>query len=144
MAIVVRPVTEADLEALAALERHQLTRFLDRELVSAASLRYYGRSGHAFVAERSGRAVGFALGRTGWDGARATVSVERLAAEEGAYDALDALLAAVTKSAYDAGVHRIELRVPNADAATLARAEGGGFRAEPIALWTRTLGSGGG
>jgi hypothetical protein len=144
VAIVVRPVTEGDLGALAALERQQLARYPDRELVSAASLRFYGRSGHAFVAERSARTVGFALGRTGWDGARATVSVERLAAEKGEREALVALLAAVTKSAYDAGVYRIELRVASADSGTLALADSNDFRTESIALLTRTLGTGGG
>lgn len=144
MALVVRPVSEDDLDAVVALEREHLARYPDRPLATAASLRYYGRSGHAFVAECSGRLLGFALGRSSWDGARASVTVERLAAADGADDAIDALLAAVTKSAYDAGTYRIEIRVASGDAALRARAGAEAFRPEPITLLSRTLGSRGG
>jgi hypothetical protein len=141
VALVSRPLNAADLESLAGLEARYLERHGGAPLVSAASLRFYQRSGHAFVAERAGLALGFALGRTGWDGASATVSVERIAVDVGAPEALDALIAAVTKSAYDAGVYRIELRIPAGDGVTLERAQVSDYRSSTTRLMTRTLGS---
>lgn len=143
MALVARPLTGEDLERLSALERRHLADHGGEPLVSAAALGLYGRSGHAFVVERGGEPVGFVLGRAVWDGRRATLTAQRLAvADPGDIEAIDALLAALTKSAYDAGVYRLELRLDAGAQEAIERGIASGFRPAPITLLTRILGSG--
>lgn len=145
MALVARPLSVSDLGPLEAIELRHLEAFGGDALVTAASLGYYQRSGHAFVVERAGAAVGFVLARALWDGRRATVSAARFAlADPGDEAAADALLAALTKSAYDAGAYRLELQLDDGAGSAIARSLDSGFRRSGITQLVRTLGSGGG
>lgn len=142
MALVVRPLERVDFETLSALDRCHVEAYGSEPLVSEAALGFYQRSGHAFVVERDGEAVGFTLGSALWNGQHATVVVTRLAvADQGDFEALDALFAAVTKSAYDAGVYRLELRFDTGADGAIDRGLDHGYRRAETTLLARTLGS---
>lgn len=142
MALESRPLDTIDLESLRALDRIHTRRFGVEPLISAASLGYYRRSGHAFVAERDGTAVGFILGRALWDGQQAAVSAARVAvAEPGDVAVLTTLVDAFTKSAYDAGVYRLELRLDDDDATAIDAGLARGYRRAAHTILSRRLGS---
>jgi len=125
----------ADLEALdvAYAARHGLA-----PVVGAASLAFYARSGHAFVATDGASAVGFALAQAVWDGARPTVRLVRLAA---AAAAGPALAEAVVKSAYDAAVYDLVADVPASDVALASLLAAAGWGERPVRRFERALGS---
>ena len=86
-------------------------------IISRSSVSFYGRTGHAFVAVRNTQTVGFVLAQAVWNGTRPTVYVNRLSVPDSSEDteAREALLEAVTKSAYDAAVYDLQAQVPEAD-----------------------------
>ncbi|UCH26200.1 MAG: DUF1999 family protein [Trueperaceae bacterium] len=112
-------------------------------IVNRASLSYYARSGHAFIAEKGGIACAFVLGHAIWNGSRATVWVDRLAARENEDGiVLEVLLEAVTKSAYDAGVYRLRVDIPESDGGVLGALQAKEFGQISVVAFERRLGSG--
>lgn len=147
MTLRLRPPQEADLDALAAIDGGYGARFGVEPVVNAASLRYFARSGHAFVAERvapdgTASCRGFVLAHAVWGGDRAAVQTSRLATAEAEESAVTAaLLAALTKSAYDAGVYDLSVTLPRGDTAlgdALAQAT---FQQDASVTFRRALGS---
>lgn len=152
MAPRVRPLQVGDLDALEALDLAYAAALGAERAVSRASVHYYQRSGHSFVAERPSPgeaapvALGFALAHPSWSGAHAVVRLERLgvagAPPDEAAEAATALAAAVVKSAYDAGVYRLEANVPAADAVARTALSATLFVPDAAVSYLRRLGSG--
>jgi len=153
-AISVRPMQVEDLDELSDIDAAHAARLGVRAVLSRASVHFYQRSGHSFVAESgptahggSPRAVGFALAHPSWSGADAVVRLESMAvspkaAAESARVA-SSLTEAVVKSAYDAGVYRLVATVAAADDVAREALEAAMFAEEPNASYRRLLGSGG-
>ena len=139
MSLLVRPITAEDLEDLLPLDESYSRTSGSEPLVTQAALSFYGRSGHSFVLEEQGEASGFLLAQAVWDGQRPTVTVRRSVAASEA--GRKALLEAVTKSAYDAGVYDIVVEQPEGDEAGKAALAASGYRARPTRLYSRVLGS---
>jgi hypothetical protein len=143
----VRPVTEDDLAALATIDAGYASTHAVEALVNAASTRFFARSGHSFVAERvdvegTGACVGFVFAHAVWRGDRAAVQTARLAVAEGAGKGPgDALVAALTKSAYDAGVYDLTVAAPSSDASLAEALKGATFHEVDVVTFARTLGS---
>lgn len=149
MGVVVRPLELSDAEALAAIDGAYAAALGIRPQVSRASLHYFQRTGHSFVAELSGPAVvGLVLAHSVWGGAEAAVRIERLALRFDTASAVDetriaeALTAAVVKSAYDAGVYRLVAAVPDADDLARGALSATLFEPETSVVYQRRLGSG--
>jgi len=121
MSIRIRPLLEADLELLAVIDTGYAAHHRVAPTVSLAALRFFERSGHSFVAERVdddglARVTGFLLAQAVWTGDSPTVHGLRLAVDEvAAAEARAALVKALVKSAYDAGVYQLLFRTPGAD-----------------------------
>lgn len=147
MTLRLRPPQEADLDALAAIDGGYVARFGVEPVVNAASLRYFARSGHAFVAERvapdgTASCRGFVLAHAVWGGDGAAVQTSRLATAETDESAVTAaLLAALTKSAYDAGVYDLAVTLPRADAALGDALVHATFQQDESVTFRRALGS---
>lgn len=160
---LIRPLELADLEQLAELDERYAGALGVERVVERASVHYYLRSGHSFVAARrhddapavslaatagAGQAdiAGFALAHSVWSGARAVVRLERVAvagrrsAEAAAVAA--ALTAAVVKSAYDAGVYRLVAAIADDDRLTRDALEAASFTTLPEVTYQRLLGAG--
>jgi hypothetical protein len=137
-----RPLSPEDQEVLGPLDTRYAGHFGLEPVVTRSSVSFYVRSGHAFVAVRHGEAVGFVLAQAVWNGTRPTVYVNRLAvADRSDTEAREALLEAVTKSAYDAAVYDLQVQVPEADdgAAQALGVKSYTLRAERV--YGRVLGS---
>jgi len=141
MPAMVRPPVVADLEALAALDAQYARRHGVATQVDRSSLAFYGRSGHAFVREDASGPLGFALAHAVWDGGRPVVRLSRLVAVADDPAVLAALLEAVVKSAYDAGVYDLAADVPAGDAGAQAALRGAAFEPRPVVRFERVLGS---
>ena len=106
---------------------------------------FYVRTGHAFVAVRAGETVGFVFAQAVWNGTRPTVYVNRLAVVEAAdaarTEAREALLEAVTKSAYDAAVYDLQVQVPEADGGAAQALAAKSYQLITERLYARVLGS---
>jgi hypothetical protein len=139
MTHLLRSVEVDDLAGLEALDGAYAARHGLAPVVGAASLAFYARSGHAFVATDGGAAVGFALAQAVWDGARPTVRLVRLAAAAPA--AGPALAEAVVKSAYDAAVYDLVADVPASDVALADLLAAAGWGERPVRRFERVLGS---
>jgi hypothetical protein len=137
----VRPLEVDDGDAPAALDAHHAARAGHEPVATRGALSFYARSGHAFVAEDGEGVRGFAFAQAVWDGTRPTVQLQTLATEAADAEARAALLEAVTKSAYDAAVYDLVARAPHGDPALHELLEREGWRAEPVSLLRRTLGS---
>lgn len=140
-----RPLSPDDQEVLEPLDVAYAGHFGLEPVVTRSSVSFYVRSGHAFVAVRRGETVGFVLAQAVWNGTRPTVYVNRLAVANLAdTEAREALLEAVTKSAYDAAVYDLQVQVPKADdgAAQALGVKSYTLRAERV--YGRVLGSRGG
>lgn len=139
MSVPLRPLDVDDLDALVPLDAAYADRHGVPAAVSRASLAYYARAGHAFVAGTPTVVRGFVLAHAVWDGARATLQVARLVAPDD--DAVrHALVEAVVKSAYDAAVYDLGVDLPASDAAGAA-ALGGAWTERPVRRFERVLGS---
>lgn len=136
---IVRPLNTDDVDALRPLDRNYARRTGCEELVDASSLSFYARSGHAFVLEMSGEIRGFLLGQAVWDGRRPNLLVRRMVASEGAERV--ALLEAVTKSAFDAGVYDLLVELPDGDSAGLAALNSCDYYPRRSRLFERVLGT---
>jgi hypothetical protein len=154
MSLLLRPLEVDDLGVLEALDVAYAGRHGLAPVVGAASLAFYARSGHAFLAQASeaptgsavgsavgsaaGSAAGFALAQAVWDGARPTVRLVRLV---GADAARRALAEAVVKSAYDAAVYALVAEVPTTDTELAELLASGGWGERPTRRFERLLGS---
>ncbi len=138
----VRPVTASDAALLGELDAGYSARLGIETTATPGSASFHARTGHSFIAEEAGEALGFVLASAIWTGGRPLVRLERLAARDGSSVAvLQALLAALVKSAYDAGVYDLLAEVPQADEAAAEALNDSGFAAAPVSMFTRTLGS---
>ena len=137
-----RPLNIEDGPLLSGIDAAAAERSGQEPMLNAGSLSFYARSGHAFVAIRDDEPCGFALAQAVWDGHRPTVRVRPLAiAAVADDDARDALLEAVTKSAYDAAVYDLVAEADESDMRLQSRLEREGWRPDPIRAFRRTLGS---
>lgn len=134
-----RPLTPEDQDVLEALAAPYAERYGLDPLLSKSSVSFYVRTGHAFVALRSGEVVGFVLAQAVWNGTRPTVYVNRLVAPE--LETGEALLEAVTKSAYDAAVYDLQVQVPEGDEAAIGALAAKTYSLLPERLYRRVLGS---
>jgi hypothetical protein len=140
--IPVRLLSVDDHPELASIDESYSSAAGIPTVLSRAAAQFHARSGHSFVAGSAGAARGFVLGHAVWTGDRPVVRVGRLAvAAAGDSGTRAALLAAVVKSAYDAGVYDLLCERPLGDeAGALALAEAG-FVEQATRLHGRTLGS---
>ncbi len=137
-----RPLGPDDLDDLEPLDKTYAERYSLERVVTRSSVGFYVRTGHAFVAVRASVTVGFVFAQAVWNGTRPTVFVDRLgAADEGDRGAYEALLEAVTKSAYDAAVYDLRVLVPEGDAGAAAALEVKLYKGRAERLYARTLGS---
>ncbi len=137
MSLSLRPVAVDDLADLAPLDA-SYARDMDTDpAVEAASLAFFARSGHAFVAEEGGLPRGVVLAQAVWDGVRPTVRVARLV---GTPEARRALAEAVVKSAYDAAVYDLVVDVPVADGALAILLADARWFERPTRRFERVLG----
>jgi hypothetical protein len=140
MNAALRPVDVDDLDALEALDAAYAAAHGLAPAVTRASLAFYARSGHSFVAGPAGAPRGFVLAHAVWDGARPTVSVARVVAAGDEASVLHALVEAVVKSAYDAAVYDLAIELPAADGAARAALEAP-WRERPVRRFERILGA---
>lgn len=138
MSLSLRPVAVDDLAELQPLDAAYAREMGVEPAVESASLGFFARTGHAFVAEAGGRLLGVVLAQAVWDGVRPTVRVSRLV---GALEARRALAEAVVKSAYDAAVYDLAAEVPAADEALAALLSAAHWSERPTRRFERVLGS---
>jgi hypothetical protein len=81
------------------------------------------------------------LAHATWSGGRPVVRVERLATTDGTDAVARALVEAVVKSAYDAGVYDIVAAVPTHDVLATSVLAGASFAAYDLSVYVRVLGS---
>ncbi|MER3445102.1 MAG: DUF1999 domain-containing protein [Meiothermus sp.] len=138
--MVCRDIHEPDFPTLEALERELLgPQPAHRYRCTPAALRFFARSGHSFVAQDGPRVVGVVLAQAVWQGDQVTVLITRLLSSSD--EATRALLGAVVKSAYDAGVYEVAMHVDPANEPLSRALEDYGFRLGPLLLGVRVLGS---
>ncbi|WP_337843736.1 DUF1999 family protein [Thermus sp.] len=126
-----RPFSELDLEAL--------NRVAGARPLSLGAVRHFARTGHSFLAEEGEEPLGFALAQALWQGEATTVLVTRIEGRDRAV--LEGLLAAVVKSAYDAGVYEVALHLDPAREELKEALLAQGFTVGPLVLAVRVLGS---
>ena len=137
-----RPLGPDDLDDLELLDKTYAERYSLEPVVTRSSVGFYVRTGHAFVAVRSGVTVGFVFAQAVWNGTRPTVFVDRLSVtDEADAAAYEALLEALTKSAYDAAVYDLRVLAPEADAGAAAALGVKQYQGRAERLYARTLGS---
>lgn len=126
-----RPFNELDLEAL--------NRVAGARPLSLGTVRHFARTGHSFLAEEGEEPLGFALAQALWQGEATTVLVTRIEGRD--RTVLEGLLAAVAKSAYDAGVYEVALHLDPAREELKEALLAQGFTVGPLVLAVRLLGS---
>lgn len=142
MAIHVRPLDADDDAHLAAIDAGYARRHRLEPVLTRGSVSFFARSGHAFVALDEDGPRGFALAQAVWDGTRPTLRLQRLAlGREADRGAGEALVEAVTKSAYDAAVYDLVAEVPDDDADADGLLRGRAWSPLPRRLYERRLGS---
>ncbi len=140
--IAAKPLSEEDGEALAPFDRAYAQRFGLEPILTRSSLKFYLRTGHAFAAYLGEEARGFVLAQAIWNGTRPTVYVNRLAVPDPEdTDSREALLEAVTKSAYDAAVYDLAAALPAADEVGCQTLEEARYKEEATRHYVRVLGS---
>ena len=140
--VFARPLTQDDEDVLSEIDKLYAEKVGLRPFLSRSSLHFYVRTGHSFVAVRSGQATGFVLAQSVWNGTRPTVYVNRLAvATLEDTESRSALLEAVTKSAYDAAVYDLQVQHPSADVQGLAALGEKQYAEKPLRIFERILGS---
>jgi Protein of unknown function (DUF1999) len=140
--VFARPLSQDDEEILVEIDKTFAEKIGLEPFLSRSSLHFYVRTGHAFVSVRSGRATGFVLAQSVWNGTRPTVYVNRLAvANLEDHESRLALLEAVTKSAYDAAVYDLHVQHPSADVQGLAALAEKQYLEKPFRIFERVLGS---
>lgn len=138
----VRAVESDDVELIAALDAQHAARLGIEPLHGRGSASFHSRTGHSFVAESAGQPLGFVLASAIWTGGRPTLRMERLALADAAGGKVaHALLAALVKSAYDAGVYDLLAELPAVDAVGREALQASDFKEAEAVLYARTLGS---
>lgn len=142
------PIDIGDLAALMALDRVYSVTAKVEPVVDRASVHFYQRSGHSFAARDLGRAggspgdlSGFVLAHASWSGGRPVVRVERLAVAGDVEGVAPALVEAIVKSAYDAGVYDVVAAVPTSDEVASSALRGSAFLENDLSFYVRVLGS---
>ena len=136
---VVRAVTTSDLDQLQQLDA-EYSRALGLEpLVDSGVVSFYERSGHSFVLEDDGTLQGFLLAQAVWNGRRPEVQLRRLVARDDG--GRSALLEAVVKSAYDAGVYDLLALLPGENGEMIRALEKLQFSPGGVSVYELTLGS---
>jgi Protein of unknown function (DUF1999) len=142
VSVFARPLTQDDEDVLAELDKCYGQQVGLELFLSRSSLHFYVRTGHSFVAVRSGQPTGFVLAQSVWNGTRPTVYVNRLAvANLEDTESRLALLEAVTKSAYDAAVYDLHVQHPSADVEGLGALAEKQYVEKPFRIFERILGS---
>ncbi len=142
MSIRVRPLDETDLPALEAIDAAYATSHDLEAAISPGALRFFSRNEHSFAAEDdSGQPAGFLLAQAVWTGDRPLVLLGRVAARPDAPAAVESLVRALVKSAYDSGVYDLLARCPQGDAALRAALGEEAFRPDEQLSFVRQLGS---
>jgi hypothetical protein len=137
-----RPLIQDDEDVLEEIDRVYAQNVGLEPFLSRSSLHFYVRTGHSFVAVRSGEPTGFILAQSVWNGTRPTVYVNRLAvANLEDIDSRLALLEAVTKSAYDAAVYDLQVQQPSADVQGWVALAEKQYTEKPLRIFERILGS---
>jgi len=138
----VRALSSDDTELLERIDQAYAGSFGLEVTASRGSTSFHARTGHSFVAELDGHPVGFVLATALWSGGRPLVRLERLATVEAADgEARTALLEALIKSAYDAGVYDLLADVPEADEPGHEALLKSGFALQPLRTYGLVLGS---
>ena len=138
----VRALTSEDAELISAIDSTYAAALGTEVTATAGSASFHARTGHSFVAELAGEPAGFVLASAIWTGGRPLVRMERLATADPAdLPARDALLAALVKSAYDAGVYDLLAELPEADSQGAAALLATDFSPARVRMFERTLGS---
>jgi hypothetical protein len=137
-----RPLMQDDEDVLVGIDQTYAQQVGLGPFLSRSSLHFYVRTGHSFVAVRSGEPTGFVLAQSVWNGTRPTVYVNRLAVAtlEDTESRL-ALLEAITKSAYDAAVYDLQVQHSSADVQGLAALSEKQYAEKPLRIFERILGS---
>jgi len=137
-----RPLESDDLPAVRTIDGAYARAYGLEPRATEASLRFFARTGHAFVAVGDGGVRGYVLAQAVFDGERPTLFTSRFASPPpGDGDALQALLRSLTKSAYDAGVYDLRVEIPAADAAGRAALQAESYLPAPTSVFQRQLGS---
>jgi hypothetical protein len=137
-----RPLIQDDEDVLEEIDNVYAQNVGLEPFLSRSSLHFYVRTGHSFVAVRSGEPTGFILAQSVWNGTRPTVYVNRLAvANLEDVDSRLALLEAVTKSAYDAAVYDLQVQQPSADVQGWVALAEKQYTEKPLRIFERILGS---
>jgi hypothetical protein len=137
-----RPLSPDDQDALTGIDAAYAAAFGLEPLISKSSVSFYVRTGHAFVAVRGAAPVGFVFAQAVWNGTRPTVYAARLAVADPADEgAREALLEALTKSAYDAAVYDLQVQVPEADGEASRALSAKRYAPLAERLYNRRLGS---
>jgi hypothetical protein len=137
-----RPLIQDDEDVLEEIDNVYAQNVGLEPFLSRSSLHFYVRTGHSFVAVRSGEPTGFILAQSVWNGTRPTVYVNRLAvANLEDIDSRLALLEAVTKSAYDAAVYDLQVQQPSADVQGWVALAEKQYTEKPLRIFERILGS---
>lgn len=142
MAQLIRPLEPDDEAALAPLDAAYAARYGLWPAINRASVSFFARGDHAFVACVGGAPVGFVLAQAVWQGERPLLQISRLAAADDApAGTREALVAAVTKSAYDAAVYHLQALVPSADREAQMALAAQRYAPQALCVLGRTLGS---
>lgn len=140
--IFARALTPEDGNTLKPIDEAYALAFGLEPILTRSSLSFYTRSGHSFVAMKEGVARGFVLAQSVWNGTRPTVFVNRLAvAAVNDVEARQALLEAVTKSAYDAAVYDIQVQQSGRDQAAVQALFDKQYKPTEMKVYERILGS---
>lgn len=138
----IRPITTEDHQQLLNIDTHYTQQAQLELVVTMASVRFFERSGHSFIAESDEGVHGFVLAQSVWNGQKPTVLVSRVALLDVTDDVVrGALLEAVTKSAYDAAVYDLLLLQSAHDARADAVLTDKQFSLLDVRLYGRVLGS---
>jgi len=137
----VRPLTVEDGELLQEIDQQEAQRYGLEPALTRGSLSFFARTGHAFMAVRGDRPCGFVLAQAVWNGTRPTVVATRLAVLNDDDEARAALVAALTKSAYDAAVYDLQVQLSRLDGRTAQVLISQQYRDLPLSLYGRVLGS---
>jgi hypothetical protein len=139
---LIRSLSQEDFDELKLIDESYARYYGLEPMLTLGSLNFYARTGHAFASLRAGHMTGFVLAQSVWNGFRPVLQMNRLAIADAADEASqNALLEALTKSAYDAAVYDLQLLLPQADSKLLSLAEKKDYRDAELKVLGRTLGS---
>lgn len=137
-----RPIELKDAETLKNIDKIYAQQCAETSKLTKGSLNFYIRTGHAFIAIRNNKAIGFVFAQAIWNGMRPTVFVDYIAViEKTDLEARLIMLEAVTKSAYDAAVYHIQVQVFTKDTVAIQALLEKQYYEKPLRVYERILGS---